>query len=119
MTKFSLFIITIIAIKILFIILSISHLYCKVNKKNKDNNTKHKENCSKIEYWRERIEFVFLVMMSILLVYLFNPRKNHTYLIDYETKFLLFVFGIILLTKAPWELFIKESKWFVDLTEIV
>lgn len=119
MDKFYIFIITIISIKILFIILSISHLYCKYNKKNENNKKKMEENCVKIEYWRERVEFVFLALMSVLLVYLFNPRKNRTYLIDYETKFLLFVFGIILITKAPWKLFIKESKWFSNLQEIV
>lgn len=115
MDKFYIFVITIIGFKLLFIILSISHLYCKIKKKNENIE----EICSKIEYWRERIEFIFLALMSAMLVYLFNPRKNRTYMIDYETKFLLFVFGIILLTKAPWDLFIRESKWFIDLQEIV
>jgi hypothetical protein len=32
-----------------------------------------------------------------LLIYLFNPRTDRSILIDYETKLLLFLFGIILL----------------------
>ena len=44
-------------------------------------------------------------MMSILLIYLFNPRVDRSVLIDKETKILLYLFGFILLIIAKWNLF--------------
>lgn len=111
-------------IKLLYIILSISDLYCNVKKitnKDEKNNKEYlpKSRCLKIQYWRERLEFLFIVLMSILIIYLFYPRQNRLNLITYETKKLLFVFGIILLIKAPWKIFIKESNWFKELQKVL
>ena len=50
--------------------------------------------------------------MSCLLIYLFNPRSNRVVLIDNETKVLLFLFGIIVLITAKWNIFIKENQIF-------
>ena len=57
--------------------------------------------------------------MSILLIYLFNPRFNRELLINGETKLLLFLFGFVLILTAKWNIFFEESKWFVKLKEIV
>jgi hypothetical protein len=121
MNGFHIFIFIIFLIKLLYIILSISHLYCNVKKINKKNNKEYLSNstCIKIQYWRERVEFVFVVLMSILIIYLFYPKQNRLNLITYETKLLLFIFGIILLTKAPWKIFIEESPWFIDLQKVL
>ena len=66
----------------------------------------------KIEYWKERLEFVFVALMSILFIYLFNPRTGTSILIESETKLLLYLFGIFLLITAKWSEFFKESKMF-------
>ena len=90
--------------KFLFLILSISHLYFKFSHKNDQD--------IKIIFWRERVEFVFITLMSFMLLFLFFPLANNIIYIDNETKLLLFIFGIILLTSAKWEVFIKESPVF-------
>ena len=86
-------------IKIGFIIMSITHFYLKAKGKKNSDLDKH------ILYWKERFEFIFITMMSILLIYLFNPRVNRTLLINKETKILLYLFGFILLITAKWNLF--------------
>ena len=86
-------------IKIGFIIMTITHIYLQAKGKKKSDLDKN------ILYWKERFEFIFIAMMSILLIYLFNPRVDRSVLIDKETKILLYLFGFILLITAKWNLF--------------
>jgi len=55
--------------------------------------------------------------MSLLLLYLFNPRKPDI-VIEGETKILLFLFGFVLLITAKWDIFFQESKWFKRIQEV-
>jgi hypothetical protein len=98
-------------VKILFLILSIVHLYLKI--KHKDATD------AKVMFWRDRVEFLFISLMSFLLLFLFYPRANNEIYIDFETKLLLFVFGIILLTNAKWGVFFKESPIFEKIQRVV
>jgi uncharacterized BrkB/YihY/UPF0761 family membrane protein len=99
--------------KIIFAILAISHLYLKIKGKADSKTDK------KIVYWEERVEFVFIILMSLMLIYLFYPRSTKPIIIDYETKLLLFVFGIITIIGAKWDVFIKESPFFKKLQKVV
>lgn len=90
-------------IKIGFIIMTITHIYLQAKGKEKSDLDKN------ILYWKERFEFIFIAMMSILLIYLFNPRVDRSVLIDKETKILLYLFGFILLITAKWNLFINYN----------
>ena len=92
--------------KILFILLGILHICLKLtgySKTNLDNS---------IIYWKERIEFIFIVLMSLLLIYLFSPTQKQNVVINGETKLLLFLFGLILLITSKWNIFIEHAKWF-------
>jgi hypothetical protein len=57
--------------------------------------------------------------MSVLLIYLFNPRTERSVMIDYETKLLLYLFGFILLITADWGVFIHETPLFKKFQKIV
>jgi len=146
MNYYYIYIYIIFAFKIGFILMALINLLLKVkNKKNTSNthNTSNRSNKSNthnnntnihkniikqksssstfntlINYWKERFEFIFIFLMSALLIYLFNPRKNRGVLINGETKLLLYLFGFILLITANWKLFIKETKWFQDIQHI-
>jgi hypothetical protein len=50
--------------------------------------------------------------MAVLLIYLFNPRKNRMVMINNETQMLLFLFGVVLIITADWKIFFKESNIF-------
>ena len=105
MNSFSIYISLIILIKVIFIILTLSYIYLKI--KNKDGSSL----ASKISYWKKRTEFLFVFLMSLLLIYLFYPKSNRNMSINYETKLLLYLFGFVLLITAKWDVFFKESKW--------
>ena len=113
MNYFSAYIYSIIGIKLMFILLAITHIILKIKGKigsDLDN---------KILYLKERIEFLFIILMAILLVYIFNPRMPHTNLLNFEVKLLFYLFGFILIITANWEIFFHESKWFKYLQNVV
>lgn len=113
MELFDKYVMLVFLFKILFAILAILHLYFVF--KGKANSEKD----IKVEYWKDRVEFVFVALMSLMLLYLFYPRSTKPIIIDFETKLLLFVYGIIILIGAKWDIFIKESPDFKKLQKIV
>jgi len=106
MKYFDMYVILIFVVKIVFIILAVYRLYIKAKK------PQDKKLLETIEKWKGRFEFIFITLMSILLVYLFNPRANNINMIDKETKILLYLFGFILLLTENWSSFIHESPLF-------
>jgi hypothetical protein len=113
MNYFSAYIYSIIGVKLIFILLAITHIFLKIKGEMGSELDK------KIIYWKERIEFVFIILMAFLLIYIFNPRLPHTNLLNFEVKLLIYLFGIILVISADWKLFFHESKWFKYLQQSV
>jgi hypothetical protein len=93
--------------------MSVTHIYLKVKGESDSDLDK------KVFYWKERFEFIFLLLMAILLIYLFSPGKERNVIIDGETKVLLYLFGIVLLITAKWADFFREAKWFQYLQKSV
>ena len=92
-------------VKLCFIFLALYHLYLRTKGKV-DSETNQQ-----ILFWKERIEFVFIILMSFLLIYLFNVRTNRLSMIDHETKLLLFLFGFVLIITANGIPFLKNPKY--------
>ena len=113
MNYFNTYIYLIFLVKIIFIILAIIHVYLKES--NKENSDLDK----KIVFWKDRIDIIFVVLMSFLLIYLFNPRTTQSVVIYGNPKFLLYVFGIFLLITANWSILIIPSPWFRNLQLII
>lgn len=113
MNYFSAYIYSIIGIKVIFILLAVTHIYLKVKGQigsDLDN---------KIIFWKERIEFIFVFLMALLLIYIFNPRMPHTNLLNFEVKLLIYLFGFILLITAEWKIFFHKSEWFKYLQQAI
>lgn len=106
MNKYDMYVTFIFIIKIGFVLMAVSHIYLKIKGDEKSDLDE------KILYWKKRFEFIFIATMSILLIYLFNPRYDKNIVLDKETKILLFLFGFILLITAKWDIFFKESTIF-------
>jgi hypothetical protein len=104
MKTFDIYVSLIILIKVIFILLAITHLYLKL--KHEDNSEFDKN----LIAWKEQVEFVFVLLMSLLLIYLFNPRTDRHLTIDRETRVLFFLFGFILLITAKWKEFFEFVK---------
>ena len=113
MKTFDIFISLIFVIKITFILLTVIYLYLKIKG---EDNSKFGENIFSL---KNKFEFIFILLMAILLIYLFNPINNNINLIDKEAKILLYLFGIVLLVTAKWSEFIHESKWFKYIQKIM
>jgi hypothetical protein len=88
-------------------------LYLKIKNQNGSNLDKE------ILFWRERTEFIFILLMAILLIFLFNPYKNKMYMINNETQLLLYLFGVVLIITANWKSFFKESDIFKKIQFVV
>ena len=113
MNKFDIYITLIFIVKIIFVILAVYRLYLK-SKKSKDN-----KELEIIEFWKDRFEFMFITLMSALLIYLFYPRSNRINMIDGEAKLLLYLFGFVLLLTENWSSFIHEAPWFKKLQGVL
>ncbi len=113
MNKYDMYVTFIFLIKICFMLTAVSHIYLKSKGEEKSDLD------NKILYWKERFEFIFIATMSILLIYLFNPRISKNIVIDKETKILLFLFGFILLLTAKWDIFFKESQLFARIQKSI
>ena len=117
-TPVDLFILFIIFIKIVFLLSAVghvilTHLMKKNDKKDdvKRKKTKKEEGYdSKLVYWKERSEFIFVISMSLLLIYYFRP--GHVKPIDSETALLFFLFGWVLIITAKWSYFFTNAKWY-------
>lgn len=112
MDHFDMFVYLIFIVKIIFIILA---LYERSLKSGKKDMAKEE----KIAFWKERVEFVFVLLMSLLLIYVFFPRSNRINLVTGEVKLLLFLFGIVLIITADWSLFFKESRSYKQIQNIL
>ena len=114
------FVLFIILIKIVFILSSIGHVILshmsKKNEKNGKNGKEEKEEKTdvKLVYWKERTEFIFVICMSLLLIYYFRP--GHMKPIDSETSLLFFLFGWILIITAKWSNFFASAKWYSNIS---
>ena len=106
MDKFNIYITLVFMIKLGFILMALTHIYLKVKDESDSDLDK------KIVYWKERFEFIFILLMALILIYLFNPRTDRIVMIDGETKILLYLFGFILLITAKWADFFREAEWF-------
>jgi len=113
MKYFNMYITFAFFVKILFIILAVINIFLKLKGKGDSKLD------IKIEYWKQRVEFVFVASMALLMIYLFAPTTNRLQQIDKETKLLFFLFGIILLITAKWDDFIRETKLFLLLQKSI
>jgi hypothetical protein len=113
MEKIDYFITFLLIVKILFVLCALGDVYLEHKK-----GEKNEELIGKVQFWKDRFEFVFIAGMSLLLLYFFFPRNNKPLVTTFETRFLFFVYGIIIFIKLDWGLFINESKIF-DLVQRV
>ena len=91
------------AVKIFFLIFAIYDRY--LHKRDPNN-----PNTEKIETMKDVTEFIFKILMAIILIYLFNPRYKKEIKFTYELKLLLYVFGFLTIFTSDWSKFIEDIK---------
>ena len=103
-------------IKITFVVLAIYHLLLEA-KNRKHKSAENEKNIHKIEYFKNRFELFFKFLMSCLLIYVFYPRRTIPIQQSLEFKILCFLFGIILLISAKWEIILHDSIYLKHFKE--
>jgi hypothetical protein len=106
MSSYDFFIAYIILNKLLFVFFGVWHFVIV------RENVGETELSYKLNIWKEYFEFMFVISMALLTLYLFNPILEVRPAINFETRVLLFIFGWIVLLNCKWELFFEQSKWF-------
>jgi hypothetical protein len=82
------FLFVIVVVKIIFMLSSIGILIVsKITSLN--------DHIDRVTIFRDHIYHIFTFLVSVLLIYLFNPYKNRDYLLDKETKILIYLYGWI------------------------
>lgn len=109
------FIFFIFLIKIIFVISALGHIILSLSPNKTDKSNKID---TTLLYWKERTEFVFIISMAILLIYHFQPYVPIRP-IDRETTFLFFLFGLVLIITADWNIFVKEAPWYKSIVSIL
>jgi hypothetical protein len=112
-TSLDYFVFFIILVKIVFILSAIGHVIL-----SHSTSSQAKKIDPKLMYWKERTEFIFIISMSILLIYHFNPRLSKKP-VGEETALLFFLFGWILIFTAKWSLFVHEAPWYKQIINVL
>jgi hypothetical protein len=98
------FVYFIVLIKGLFVFFAVWNFYLK--KRHHGSNdiveTKLEKNVS---YYKNLTENIFIVLVSILLIYLFNPYHESHYLKSKYVKALFFIYGVLMLVTFDWSEF--------------
>lgn len=99
----------IIGIKVIFLISAISSIIFSHYQKDSPLS---QSLASKFSYWKERMEFIFVILMALLLIFIFTPWHNHKKYITKEMSILFYLFGFILIITAKWSAFFEEANWY-------
>ena len=110
-TIFYYFIYFIILVKGLFLFFVVWNFYLKKKHGNGGGNGSAETKLEKrISYCKNLTENLFMVLVSVLLIYLFNPYHENKYLLDDKyVKTLLFIYGILMLITFDWTVFASYS----------
>jgi|LauGreDrversion2_2_1035103.scaffolds.fasta_scaffold00276_5 hypothetical protein len=103
MKLYHIFLSVIVITKTIFVILALVQRYLKFT------NQEYSSLATQVDFWKSRVEFVFTFLMSLLLIYLFNPKTDRKEMINKETGLILFLFGVVLIITADWSDFFKET----------
>lgn len=102
-----------IVIKIIFLFSILAKVYIvKILKDDKIIKKYYK----KLEKIKERTEFIFIFLTSIMMIAIFYPRQNNLKYIDSHVKLLFYLFGWVLIITAKWNLFFHESPLFKNIS---
>lgn len=115
----NIFVWIIIFIKITFLLLSLSYFVVNKQTQNKVHDSKMKSLAQTLLYWKKRMEFIYIICMSLLIIFIFSPRHNREIYITTEMIFLFYLFGIILIITSDWKLFFTNAKWYGKIQHIL
>jgi hypothetical protein len=100
-------------VKILFAILAVVHIYLKRTGKEDSKMNEF------VAFWKERLEFVFIIGVSLLLIIFFFPWRKIQVEPTFEMRLLFFFYGIIILINLDWKIVVGESPFWETVQKVV
>jgi len=95
----------IIGLKIMFISSTLLHKYVNYN-----HDSMFYKYDDKLVYTRDVTEFSFILLMSMLMIFIFHPRKQNMDYMTKEIKLLMYMFAWIIIVSADWSHFFELIK---------
>jgi hypothetical protein len=90
-----------ILIKIIFILTTfLYYISYKINIDKKSMNNFYK--------WKNRAEFLFQIIIALLIIIIFNPWHYNLKFINNEISTLFFIFALLLIIGANWNEFLEN-----------
>jgi len=86
----------VILIKILFVVYEISYVVQQRNKTLTDTTI----------YWKEKYEWLFQLLMILILIHIFYPWKNDMKSLTPEVRHLIFIYAVLTLFTLLWNNFL-------------
>lgn len=103
------FVLFLIVVKIIFGLTTVGDILIKhFFKKTEKNDLLDQQ----FVHWKQLTEFIFVISMSFLLIFIFSPWFSNQIYITREMSILFYLFGYIMLFTANWSVVIKEPEWF-------
>ena len=106
---FQIFLTFIVVIKFFFLYFAIRQLYFRFKTYKDPKNKVFQKNLETVKIYKNQTDFVFMISMAFLFIFLFNPWKNNDKYLDQHSKYLMYVFGFVILFTSDWNLFISDS----------
>jgi hypothetical protein len=100
-------VITIIVIKVFYFITILCHflfLHLPMDKLN--INVEYLDNMA--VYINKRLEFIYFLAMSVLLIFIFNPHYRNQKYITKHMGLLFYLFGFIIILTVNWKMFMND-----------
>ena len=107
-TYLDFFILFIIVIKICFVFFAAGNSVLN----RSTNDYIHNIIEPKFKNWKNITEIIYIVSMGILLIYIFKIRDGGIRGIEEDVGFLLFLFGVVLILTANWNVLLKNYTWY-------
>ena len=104
------FIYIILFVKLIYFICLFSLIYMKYIKKDMDDKY-----ILIIDFMKNRFEFIFLMLIAILLIIIFNPFIKKTVKINNITKTLIFLYAIIIILNFIWIRFMNNCYFRINI----
>ena len=106
MNSYTLYLTLIVLIKLGFYLMIFTDIYLKLKGDSKSKLYKT------TIIWEKKLEFIYIILVGLLMIFLFNQFNPRLNMITKETQVILFVTGIIFTIRSKWYVFTDESKWF-------
>ena len=109
MNFFQIFLSIIIIVKIFFLYFALRQFYFRYKSVKQPKNSTYKEKLEQVRHYKNQVDFIFMVLMAFLFIFLFNPWKNNDKYLDSHSKYLIYIFGFVILFTSDWNSFISDS----------